>query len=353
MVDRAIQSAAVMRGTPPLYAAELLPANGNIGPSLLQPAALDGVRAYLDALHALGVRGVVFAIPYPLLRPEFARSAEYLAFFRSVAAEARRRAMVVEVESAVAFSNTPFSPLTWDYSQMTVARLSRERREMIALLIREIAPDYLDLGAEPDTEAKLTGLRGLDEPAIYAGMLRTILSGVDRGRTKIGAGLGTWASPRVVELEAALPLDFIALHIYPVMGAALRNASEACRIARAQGKELVIDEAWLYKEAPGETVSIAANTKIFARDAFAFWAPLDAAFLRMIDHYARAEGIRLVSPFWSTVFFGSLPYDAATARMPYPELRQALNRAALAGIESGRVSAVGAAYRALALPEGR
>jgi len=347
-VDRAIPQPAVERGTAPIYAAELLPANGNIGPALLEPKALEGVRAYLDALKAVGVRGVVFAASYPILRPDFPRSGEYLAFFKAVTVEARRREMVVEIESAVAFTNSPFSPLTWDYSRMSVDQLARDRRETIAMLIRETSPDYLDVGAEPDTEARITGLKALTQPEVYAGMLRTMLSGLDRGRTKLGAGLGTWASPRFVELEASLPLDFIALHIYLVTGPAMRNASEACRIARDHGKELVIDEAWLYKESPGESGSLAADTKIFARDAFAFWAPLDEAFLSMIDRYARAQGVKLVSPFWTTMFFGSLPYDETVAKMPYAELRQSLNRAAVAGIVGGRVTRVGSAYRAIA-----
>lgn len=75
----------------PVVAAELLPANGNRGPELLQPGAMEGVRLYLDALKRLGAKAVNLSIAYPLFGDREPRRQEYVAFYRDVVAECRRR----------------------------------------------------------------------------------------------------------------------------------------------------------------------------------------------------------------------------------------------------------------------
>src|SRR5581483_7703039 len=77
---------------------------------------------------------------------------------------------------------------------------------------------------------------------------------------------------------------------------------QVCKRARAAGKRIIIDEAWLYKMRPGGSTAIADDTAIFMRDAFDFFAPLDQQFLRYIDDLARVERIEFVSPVWSTYF---------------------------------------------------
>ena len=335
------------RGPLPIYAAELLPANGNRGYVLLDQHTLATTRIWLDRFAQLGIRGVVFAVPYPLLLRSYPQSKLYVSFYRNVVAEVRRRGMTVEIESAVVFANTPFSSVRWDYSNLTLERLTRERREMISTIIEQIAPDYLDLGAEPDTEARLTGLRELNDPARYADHIAALIKGIDRKKTKIGAGFGTWSNPEFARREAELPIDFIALHIYPVDAQAFANAAEGCRIAREKKKEILLDEAWLYKANPGEVTNIASNAKVFARDAFSFWAPLDQRFLRLISNFARAEKIKLVSPVWSTYFFSYIDYDTGVSQLPYADLVQLVNSTATRSVMNGRFSETGVAYHDL------
>lgn len=50
-----------------IIATELAFANGNIGEGLLAPTTMDSNRVLLDHLQAMGVKGVVLAIKYPLL----------------------------------------------------------------------------------------------------------------------------------------------------------------------------------------------------------------------------------------------------------------------------------------------
>lgn len=349
--ERRLESAPA--GEAPVYAAELLVANANRGTALLAPETLEATKLYLDRLQQLGVRGVVFPVGYPMLLPEFPHSDRYLDYYRSVMAEARKRGMTVDIESAVLFTNTDFSDLKWDYSAIGFDEFVRGRRAVAATILRELAPDYLDLGAEPDTMAKLTGYRQLNDPKRYAESLTAILSGLDRGRTKIGAGIGTWSSIEFARAELATPIDFLALHMYPVGRVTIQTAAEACRLARAAGKPVIIDEEWLYKMGRGEGGSIAASTKVFSRDAYSFWMPLDQQFFRVMDRFARAEHIELVSPFWTNLFFGNIDYDRDTASLPYAEIVKRVNRAAMANLTGGKYTPTGAFYGRLAAQSGR
>jgi len=335
------------RSPQPLYAAELLPANCNRGEALLQPGAIMGVQLYLDRLQQLGIRGVTLPIGYPILIDRFPRSSEYLQFYRQVVAEIRNRRMTLDIESAVMFTNSPFSPVQWDYSKMTLSDLTRERHDMIARIVSQLAPDYLNLGSEPDTDAKLTTYAQLATPSVYAQYIGAVMQGIDRGQTKIGTGIGTWDSLAFLDVELLLPIDFIALHIYPLDGASASTAIEACNRTRARGKRLIIDEAWLFKMRPGETAGIAADTAVFGRDVFSFFAPLDQQFLHYLDDLARAEGIEYVSPFWSTYFFAYLPYNASTATASYSDLVGQVNAAAVQNLIAGSISGTGRYYAAV------
>ncbi|MDE3090211.1 MAG: hypothetical protein KGJ80_12585, partial [Chloroflexota bacterium] len=281
---------------PVLFGAELLPANGNRGTALLEPQVLQGVRVNLDRLQSLGVQGVTVAVSYPLLTPDFPRSAEYLAFFKSVAAEVHQRGMKLDIENGPIFP-PPFSSLPVNYAGLTFDKLKVSKRQMVVTIVNEIQPDYLNLGAEPDTEAAIFGIRELNNPQRYADLINFILQDLNRGTTKIGAGSGSWGSVEMVKsLAANTSLDFIALHVYPVTGRALQTAAAMADLAHQYNKRVILDEAWLYKSFAGDPVtSVAANSEIFRRDTYSFWAPLDQKFLSVMAKLARTKNIEYVS----------------------------------------------------------
>jgi hypothetical protein len=331
-----------------VFGTEVITANTNRGPALLGPDALPGTRLFLDRLADMGVEGASISIGYPMLDPSFPRSDEYLAFYREVAREVRHRKMKLHVETGVVFTNTPFADIDVDFSQLTLAQYIAGKRVMMARILEHMQPDFLGLGGEPDTEAALTGLEELNDPDVYANAVRQIAEGLDRGATKVGAGVGTWSplafAQRLVEIEA---LDAITVHIYPIWKMPIENATFIPALARAKGKRLTLDEAWLYKAGPGEATSVAANEAIFRRDAFDFWTPLDMKFLTVMARLAAVEGIDYVSPFWATYFFASLAWDPALEQLPYNALVQRLNEAAVANIVAGRRSRLGEHYREL------
>ncbi|HSP14545.1 MAG TPA: hypothetical protein VLV78_07330 [Thermoanaerobaculia bacterium] len=337
-------------GKQPVYAAELLPANANRGPALLQPGTMDGVRAFLDRFQQLGINGVVFNVPYPVLVDRFPSSADYLQFFKQAVAESRKRGMTVQIESSVLFANSPFSPVSWDYSTTPFSQFTQERHDMTAKIVAQLAPDYLDLGAEPDTEAKLTGYTQLNVPSLWSQYIAAVIRGIDRGSVRLGAGLGTWNSVAFVEAESLLPLDFVSLHIYPIDATSIATAFQAADIIRGRGKQIVIDEAWLFKMRPGESTSIAADTTVFARDSLSFFAPLDQRYLRFLDAFARAKGVVLISPFWSTFFFAYQRWAPGFEALSYDQVVAQVNSIAAANVVKGQYSATGYYYSRLINP---
>ena len=344
--------------TKPVISVDLLAASANRGPALLLPGSIEVVRLSLDRFRELGVGSVKFAVSYPLLRPGFPRQAEYLAFYRRVVHEARQRGLKVMPHVTVLFSDTPFSPFRDLYRGLDLERFKREYREMVHLLVHELQPDYVVLLSEPDTHARLTGLRQLNTPETLSDVVAFALAGLERGRTKIGAGSGSWSPPAFAQsLAEKGNTDFISIHVYPINAPMLDHVREMARIAHARGTQVVIDEAWLYKEIrPGGGDSVAATAEVFRRDLFSFWQPLDRKFINVMLKLAEEECIGLVSFFWSGLFFSYLEYAPELDRLPYDELTRRHNRAVYTAMQEDRFSDVGRylqrAARSVEIPRG-
>lgn len=334
-----------------IFGAELLPANANRGPDLLKPESVEGVRLYLNRLKDLGVQGVTIAVNYPLYLQDFDRYQEYVEFYEQVAEEARTRGMKLDVEAGVIFSGTAFSSLNLNYSGLTFEEYKVKKRQMIINVLTSLQPDYLTIGAEPDTEAGLLGLRELNNPEKYTELVNYVLNGLERGDTKIGAGIGNWGNIEYVKRFCSeTSLDFIVIHVYPVFGELLYKIDDVSKIARQHGKKIMINEAWLYK-VDRPVANIAATAEVFRLDAFSFWAPLDQQFLAVLVKSARVNGIEYVSPFWSTYFFAYVDYNWNTARLSYGELSEMVNREAVKNIMAGKLSSTGEFYRELIKPQ--
>ncbi len=329
------------------FAAELLSANAHRGEQLLAPDALLGATIYLDALASLGIKGVKVFIGYPLLAPNFPRAQEFLDFYKRLAAEIRRRRMVLLVGTGAMFRDPNFTSVSVDYSGLTFEEFKRGRRQVAEIIAREIRPDYLTIGNEPSTEARNTGLVELRDPQKYAELIAFILDGLDPEETRVGAGAGTWDDPRFIHELVRLPeLDYIDLHIYPIVRGFLRRAVDLAELARAQHKSIIVGEAWLYKVGQAE-LGTETWSEAFRRDVFSFWEPLDQKFLEVIVELARAQGIEFMSAFWSTYFFAYLDYNRRTRWLPYARLRQLSDQAAVQNLLAGRFSQTGLRYGAL------
>ena len=331
-----------------IIATELAYANGNVGPALLTAINLENNRIILDRLQAMGVKGVVLAIKFPLLKPDFPNSGEYLQFFRNIMAECHQRGMKVLVECGAIFSGTPYSPVQVDWSKYTTDSFLQGLADQLVLVAQEIKPDYLTLANEPETEESLTKL--IITPAVWSNFIAATLKRIDKSNgLLVGAGCGTWEDPAYINtLFNMSGLDYIDLHIYAMNKNAtlLDRALTYAQEAKAVGKRVTVSEAWLWKAAPEELGSgIASSDKIMNRDVFSFWTPLDERFFRDIVNLADATNMDFVSFFWTRNLFSNLDYNNTTNNLTTTEYNSIMNQTAISNVRKGKMSALGWYYQ--------
>jgi len=331
-----------------IFATELAFANGNVGEGLLSATSLDNNRILLDRLQAMGVKGVVLAIKYPLLSPDFPRSSEYLKFFKDIMAECRRHDMKVLVECGAIFAGTPYSPVQVDWSRYTTETFLQGLQDQLLVIARQVKPDYLTLANEPITEEGLTKLT--ITPTVWSDFIASTLGKIDRSSgLLLGAGTGTWENPAYINKIINMPgLDYIDLHIYPLNkdGLLLERALNWALEARAAGKRVTISESWLWKALPEELGSGLGDTeKIMNRDVYSFWYPLDARFMQDIMNLADATNMDFISFFWMRNFFAYLDYDTTPHNISTTTFNRRINQAAVDNVQKGKISSLGQYYQ--------
>jgi hypothetical protein len=302
----------------------------------------------LDCLQAMGIKGVVLSIKYPLLEPTFPRSLEYLTFYKEVTAEARRHGMKVLVETGAIFADTPYSPVQIDWSKYTSDSFLKGMQDQLVLIAGEIKPDYLTLTEEPKTQEALTKLRFTISD--WSTFVESTLKRIGRsGGMLVGAGMGSWEDPAYATAFLSIPeIDYIDLHIYPPgkNGTLLERALNIALGARSAGKRVTIGESWLYKALPEEMVSgPGIGGDVFNRDVYSFWYPLDARFVKNIMDLADAADMDFVSFFWMRNFLTYLDYTVSRQTLSTTELNRLINQTSLANLQKNVLSPLGQYYQ--------
>lgn len=346
-LDEFIASQPKTGGQAPVFAAGLSYANGNAGESLLNPEIPALVHKQLDALQAMGVQGVVMAIPVPILEPDFPRSDEFLEFFKQVAEDVYAHNMQLLVECGPIFAGTIFSPARVDWSKYTKASFVQARKNQLQTIATEIKPDILQIANEPSTTTLLTGFDLTPEE--FTDFVQSSIDLIDKSSgIQISAGAGTWEDPAYMNgLIQIDKLDTIDIHIYPMGRNAmlLHRAMETAALAVTRGKRVGISEAWLYKVDSDELVEVGGDFEmIYSRDAYSFFEPLDEKFIRALTLMARANEIEWISFFWTRNFFVYLDYETYHTRSDQ-QINQALNQASFTAIDNGTFSALGDFYK--------
>jgi hypothetical protein len=121
-----------------------------------------------------------------------------LSFYKTVADHIRARGMTLSVEQHVAFSGTQFSAVQFDFGKLPFDQFVALDRQMTETIILNIHPDFLTLLSEPDTFVSLTGYKEASTPEGAAAMIGQLLTGLDKGQTRVGAGAGSWLTNAVV-----------------------------------------------------------------------------------------------------------------------------------------------------------
>jgi hypothetical protein len=329
-----------------ILAAELLTANSNIGEGLFTDSNFQANKVYLDALQAINVTGVQVSIMYPLLTPGFTNADKYLVFYKKLMQELRSRNMTVLVKVGNPFANSVYSDLTISFEGLTLEKYRAGKKAMVNLVAKELKPDYLTICNEPNTEKMTLGI--LQSPSQYAATVRHVMEGLDRGNILIGGGSGTWDDLSYMSALADTELDYLDAHVYPLDF--LNRFIDIAGIAHAKNKRLVIGEAGVYKLDSNELRGlgdIAATSRIYGRDVFSFWEPVDSRFLAVLVKMASIYGYEFVSPFWSTSLFGYIDYNDTTKGLDYRRLRQESNRAAFQNMLQKQPSGSGLTYSSL------
>lgn len=340
------------------FGGELPTANANQGRKLLSGTALTSVRLELDRLKALGLQSVTVCMGFPVLYGPFhtwngnpSDAAAFLGFYQSVATEIHNRDMKMIVESSLLFpgvysSGSGFN-LSGYYATLSVSQLTAAHSAMLAALATQVRPDWINLGSEPDTQATLFNNPSLNTPSGFASLIAAEVAAIHAAGSTVplGAGVGTWQSNAASYLPAlaATGIDYFDLHVYPVNLGFLDKLTTLTDAALAYGKPVAISEAWLSKERDSEFTQYNAATDqtIFSRDAFAFWAPLDQAFLGALVKFAHWKHLLYLSPFWTTRFHAYVDYQPGLSPAQITDLG---NQAASAAMQAGTASSTGVCY---------
>jgi len=300
----------------------------------------------------MGVQGITIAIGYPLLDPSFPNSAQYLNYFEQVVSMVHSRGMKVLIESQILFANTPYSPLTFDWSSLPYSQYVIKHIAQDQLIINQIRPDYLELGVEADTEAYLSGYTQLNTPSGWTSYIEQLLGSLNKGNTKLVAGAGTWLGTSYLTGFANDPrLDMISTHVYPIYGQNLQTLLAMGKLAQQDNKRLVIDEAWeekVLQPAAGRAGTGIGGPSITQQDVFAFWSLIDSEFLTLIAKFGEVYPLEFFSPFNEWYFFAYLNWTPSVGAEGYFQLTKQLYPLAGQNMESNTLTPTGQTYSHLA-----
>lgn len=336
------------------FGANLLLANSNQGYKLFsstppsppvpsyQNALFNKVDTMLIAFDMLGFEAVDITIQYPLLVNSFPNQQYYLDFYQAVVQKAKQRGFQITIGCQATFVDSTvgeaymvkdilqhyFNPdnniLTDD--TLENIRFRQEKLQMMQTIIDSLAPDYLTMEMEPQTQQ--INLFNLVDYSIDSTLahINFFTSNLSASTTLLGAGAGSWDDLGFFENMVQSNIDFIDYHIYPPHFDAIDNKAFLIdSLADANGKKLIIGEAWCYKATESEMTNIsdpvATSTMIYSRDIFDYWEAVDTLFVKAMVNLSQQSKIEVVSFFWSTILFGQITYNPSIhGSMSYAEI---------------------------------
>jgi hypothetical protein len=336
----------------PVVAPSLFMAGSGYGPAAPDSQRWHDLLDTLDAFKAAGMSGVSVMIAAPDL--SLGDPGPLLGFYQRLAAAVHARAMKLYVEH---FDNPPFSPHALkglpDTPQGRKDFLALREKEL-ALIYREIKPDYLSILTEPETMMRWSHLSfSADELASWVGDVATRLKSTGASpSTLLGAGAGTW-EPEAVILGIARQrsVDYVDMHLYALS----KNGEDladlfATRVGKVRAirpdLKITIGEMWLYKHGAAEPKGMLSR-EAFARDNFSFWSPLDQQFLALTLGLAQKENVAAIAPYFSQYLFTYYTYgDSDSNKLPpWPMSVPVTWIRALEAIHAHRLSPTGEAFR--------
>ena len=339
---------------PVLYTGTLTTANGNSGPQMLNAEYLTGIQLELQGLKAMGFQAVMIELPFPVLYQPFftylGNAAEYqqfVNFYAQVTSMIRAEGMKLVIEYDSAWPSG-----IWDgwnvapyYATLNWTEYQQARAQMAVVVAQTMHPDYLVLMEEPDTEAGNSGQTEVNTVSGATGMVSLMLTSLkNAGVTgiQLGAGMGSWDSQYLALTQglAALPLNFIDMHVYMINNDYLNNAMTIASTAAAAGKGITMTECWLWKVRNSE-LGVLDYNQLSPRNAFNFWQPLDIYFLNTMQKLANYTKMRFLAPFASYEYRAYLSYDSSTENLSPTQITTMENQQAGLAIQQAGFTGTG------------
>jgi hypothetical protein len=372
------------------YSAELLTADTNAGPGILQSSEQQTMINELNGEAAMGVKAITVEIGCPVFDPNFyiysgqtAAQAQqtvqsWLSYYQSLAQAIHSRGlkMIVESNPLLSYyisSSSSFNPGAY-YKSLTFAAYEQLRSQHNIIIAQQIKPDYLILQTEPQTDAVNDFRPELNnapqDVAMITGFVNDLNNaGITGLHTSLllGSGAGTWQpdwKSYFTGLVAISGLDKIDTHIYNLQPGVnqlgeVAIAEQIADMAHAAGKGVTMSEFWFHKSTAlvGLTENGDSLADIRVRDMFDFWAPLDQQSFQMLSDLANYKHFDFVSAFGHYNWFTLIDYTSLQAVPVYPpststqntnvdaQITTILNQAAKQALASGQLSPVGKAYK--------
>jgi chitodextrinase len=322
------------------------------------------VTVQLDELKALGANAVTIHINFPILASLFyqyignpSQYQQFVSFYQQVAQDVRARGMklVVEATLGVAGDGSNMAEYQAYLKTLSWPEYVAGRAADALAVAQLIEPDYMTVLTEPDTEASFSGQTSLNSMPGAIHLVQHTLNTLQQAgvtNVQIGAGVGTWTQNFLVYVQAlaALPLNFVDMHVYPVNKTHFTIALQAADIIHAAGKQAGVSECWLWKVRDSE-LGVIDHAVVDDRNPFSFWGPLDTSFLRSMVHFAKAKQLAFISPYWVHYFFAYLDYNSY-GLLPPSTVAQDSFVAANTAMQAGAITPTGHAWENLnSLPD--
>jgi chitodextrinase len=312
---------------PVLFTANLINADADVGPQMVNSGSVAGTLIQLQELKAMGVQGVTVEIGFPMLyEPFFSSQTQYqqfVTFYQNLAASIRSMGLKLIVENECLLNGQGWNVAPF-YATLNWTQYQAARAQTAVTIAQTMRPDYMVLLEEPDTEATMSGQTEVGTAAGATSMLSQTLSALQAAGVsgvQFGAGVGTWLSgyQQFIQNFLALPVNFIDMHVLLVNETFLPNALSIANMAAAAGKPVTMTQTWLHKEADDE-LNVLSNEQILARNPFSFWAPLDTYFLQTMQNIAYYTHMTYMDPFESDYLWAYLPYGTSTENLTPAEI---------------------------------
>ncbi len=377
---------------PVSYSAELVTADINAGPGILQSNKQQVMIEELNEEASMGVKAITVEIGFPAFDPNFyifsgqtAAQAQqsvqnWISYYQSVAQAIHNRGlkMIVESNALLTYyisSQSSFNPGSY-YKTLNFTAYEQLRSEHNIIIAQQIKPDYLILQTEPQTDAINDFRPELNNATQDVAMISKFVNDLENAgitglHTSIllGSGAGTWQpdwKSYFTGLVAIKGLDKIDTHVYNLQPGVnqlgeVTIAMQIADMAHAAGKGVTMSEFWFQKSASlvGLTENGDPITDIRVRDMFSFWTPLDVQAFQMLSELANYKHFDYVSPFGIYYWFTLINYNSLQTSPVYPassetqneavdsQITTLMNQSATQALANNQLSLTGKAYQAI------